>query len=176
MEYKRKADLSTSSIYKLRRCEGIMSKVSNKINPITALEMMRQICEVRNKALQGSMIKKARYCVRNSYFERDARADLSLFMRTLRRKFKGKLPKCYNDCMIYYRKQQKYFKDLKPVRFNIDRVTPRIPSNTSRTQAGIYNGLPWVIHCLETALGFDSKTSASSLYSYFWWFISVLRG
>ena len=166
-KYKRRVDLSLSSIDKLLRCEAIMGSVSKKITPITALAMMREICEVRNKALQGNLIiAKARYSTGNAYFERDVKADLSLFMRTLRRKFKGNLPTCYSDCMIYYKNQQKYFKNLKPIKFREEREIPRVPGNTNSTAAGVYNGLPWVVHCLDTALSFNNQTSASILYSY----------
>ena len=131
-KYTRRSDLSQSSIYKLLRCEAVMGSVSTRITPTTALAMMREICKVRNKALQGHLIKaKARYQLGSSYFERDVKADLSLFMRTLRRKFKGKLPKCYSDCMIYYKKQQKYFKNLKRFKHHEKKSIPRAPGNTS---------------------------------------------
>ena len=119
-----------------------MSSVSTKITPITALAMMKKICEVRNRALQGHLKAKAKYCVGNSYFERDVKSDLSLFMQTLRRKFKGNLPKCYSDCMLYYKKQHKYFKNLKPYQQNKEKSFPRVPGNTSSNAAGVYNGLP----------------------------------
>ena len=86
-----------------------MSSLSTKITPIPALRMMKKNCEVRNRALQGHLKANAKYCVGNSYFKRDVRSDLSLFMQTLRRKFKGNLPKCYSDCMLYYKKEAKVF-------------------------------------------------------------------
>ena len=136
-EYKRRVDLSTSSLYKLRRCEDFMCKTSTRITPATVLLMLKDICEVRNKALPGTMKPKAGYCVRNTYFKRDAKADLALFWRTLRRKFKGKLPKAYRESEIYYKKQQRYFKNLRRIATMDAREVPRVPGNTSSCLAGV---------------------------------------
>ena len=40
------------------------------------------------------------------------------------------------------------------------------PGNTGFNEAGIYNGLTWVLLCLGTAMKFNEETMASTLYSY----------
>ena len=91
------------------------------------MTMLKQICEVRNKALESADNPKAAYCVNNSFFERNVNADLTLFMRSIKRKFKGELPREYHECQLYYKKQRKYFKDLKPYRNKDRQGMKRVP-------------------------------------------------
>ena len=62
-------------------------------------------------------------------------------MRSIKRKFKGELPREYHECQLYYKKQRKYFKDLKPYRNKDRQGMKRVPGKTSAAMPGIYNGL-----------------------------------
>ena len=55
MARKRRVDLSWSALDKLLRCEKFLATVSTEYTPESCLEMMKKVCEVRNKALQGQM-------------------------------------------------------------------------------------------------------------------------
>ena len=49
------------------------------------------------------------------------------------------------------------------------------PGKLSHNLAGKYNGLSWVVHCLDKAMSFEDETPASIMYSYLWWFLSVVQ-
>ena len=78
--------------------------------------------------------------VRNSYFERDVNADLTLFIKK-RRKFKGDLPKSYNECLLYYKRQRAYFKNLKPIVIHEEGENQRCSGKISAVMPGVYNSL-----------------------------------
>ena len=139
--------------------------VSTEYTPESCLKMMKKVCEVRNKALQGHMKYFAEYQLGDTYFARNVLTDMSLFMRCIRRKIGTLTPK-FSACELYYQQQRQIFKHLKPVKKKSCRDT-LIPGKTSYNQAGIYNGLAWILLCFDTATKFDKKTKASTLYSYF---------
>ena len=165
MARKRRVDLSWSAKDKLLRCEKFLEKISTEYTPETCLKMLKKVCEERNKALQGHTKDFAEYHIGDTYYARNVKADLSLFMRCIRRKI-GKLTPEFSACELYYQQQRQIFKHLKPVRKKSCRDT-LIPGKTSYNQAGIYNGLAWTLLCLDTAVQFDKSTKASTLYSYF---------
>ena len=165
MVKKRRVDLSGSAKEKLLRCEKILETVSREYNPESCLKMMKRVCEVRNKALQKHMKHLAEYQIGDTYYKRNVIQDMSLFMRCIRRKI-GKLTPDFSACELYYQQQRQIFKHLKPVRKGSCRDT-KMPGKTGYNQAGIYNGLAWVLLCLDTAVKFDENTKASTLYSYF---------
>ena len=129
------------------------------------LKMMKEVCEVRNKALQGHMKEVATYQIGNTKYERNVTQDMSLFMRCIRRKVGKQTPE-FSACELYYRKQCQIFKHLKPITKR--RRDTELPGKTSYKGAGIYNGLSWVLLCLDTAVKFDKDTKSSTLYSYLW--------
>ena len=77
-------------------------------------------------------------------------------------------------CILYYDKQKTYFGKLQKV--TIKTLDSREPGKLSFNQAGKYNGLSWVIHCFDEAMRFNDETPASTLFSYLWWFLTVVRG
>ena len=174
MARKRRVDLSWSALDKLLRCEKFLATVSTEYTPESCLEMMKKVCEVRNKALQGHMKDVAEQQIGDTYYERNVTQDMSVFMRCIRRKI-GKLTPEFSACELYYHQQRQIFKHLKPVRKKSCRDT-LMPGKTSYNQAGIYNGLAWILLCLDTAIKFDKNTKASTLYSYFQQFLSTTRG
>ena len=54
MARKHRADLSESANNKLLQCEKYLQTISTEYTPESCLKMM-EVCEVRNKALQGHM-------------------------------------------------------------------------------------------------------------------------
>ena len=79
---KRRADLSDSSRRKLKMFEEIIAKIleetspnQRKMSPALCMKILKYACEVRNKALQGTMVRSAKYRIRESYYKRDAIAD-----------------------------------------------------------------------------------------------------
>ena len=61
MARKRRVDLSRSTNDKLFRCEKFLETISSEYTPESCLKMMKVVCEVRNKALQGHMKNAAAY-------------------------------------------------------------------------------------------------------------------
>ena len=161
MARKRRVDLSGSANEKLLRCEKFLATVSTEYTPESCLKMMKKVCEVRNKALQGYMKEVAAYQIGDTYYERNVTRDMALFMRCIRRKI-GKLTPEFSALELYYQQQRQIFKHLKPVKKKSCRDT-QIPGKTDYNQAGIYNGLAWVLLCLDTAVKFDESTKASTL-------------
>ena len=174
MVKKRRVDLSASAKDKLLRCEKFLETVSTEYYPESCLKMMKRVCEVRNKALQKHMKHLAEQQIGDAYYERNVIRDMSLFMRCIRRKI-GKLTPDFSAVELYYQQQRQIFKHLKPVRRGSCRDT-MMPGKTGYNQAGIYNGLAWVLLCLDTAVKFDENTKASTLQSYFQQFLSTTRG
>ena len=86
-------------------------------------------------------------------------------MRSIKRKLGEKFTDDYMELKLYYKSQMNIFKHLKKVK---KRPNPDgEPGSTSFNDAGIYNGLTWVLLCLGTAMKFDKETKATTLYSYF---------
>ena len=168
MTPKRRVDLSESSLKKLIRCEKILDDISLNYTPESCLKMLKVVCEERNRALQGHEKVRAKYHIGDTYYERDARQDIALFMRTIKRKLGGQLSAEYSECEMYFRQQKMYFKQLRAIKKHRSSAESRTPGKTSFNQPGVYNGLPWVLLCLDAALNFNDTTSASTLYSYFW--------
>ena len=180
-QLKRRVDLSDSSKRKLVRFEKIIANVleetstnKEKMTPAMCLKILKYACEVRNKALQGNMVKTAEFHVRESYYTRDALADIRGFMRAIKRRMGGELTKEYKGCQLYYDQQKTYFGQLERVPSR--KLHSIEPGKLSYNLAGKYNGLSWVVHCLDKAMSFDDDTPASIMYSYLWWFLSVVRG
>ena len=180
-QLKRRADLSESSTRKLIMFENIIANIMNETSP-NSLEMTPELCmkilkfacEVRNKAVHGSLERTAKYQLRDSFYVRDALADIRGLMRAIKRPFGGTLPDEYKGCQLYYDQQKSYFGQLQRIcRSELD---SREPGKLSFNLAGKYNGLSWVVHCFDKAMLFNDETSASTLYSYIWWFLSVARG
>ena len=144
------------------------------MTPKLCMKILKHVCEVRNKALQGTEIKFRKYRVRESYYERDVLADIRGLMLAIKRPFGGELPNEYKGCILYYDKQKTYFWKLQKV--TIKTLDSREPGKLSFNQAGKYNGLSWVIHCFDEAMRFNDESPASTLFSYLWWFLSVVRG
>ena len=161
MSRKRRVDLSCSAKDKLLRCEKFLETVSTEYTPETCLKMMMNVCEVRNKALQGYMKDVAKYQIGNTYYERNVIRDMEIFMRCIRRKI-GTLAPQFSACELYYQQQRQIFKHLTPLKKKSCRDT-QMPGKTSYNEAGIYNGLSWVLLCLDTAVNFDASTKASVL-------------
>ena len=138
-------------------------------------QQRKWVCKVRNKAIQGYEKDCAKYHIGDTYYERNARDDICLFMRCIRRNIGRTIPTEYLPLELYYKQQRNHFQKIRRIRkrtyANIE-----LPGKTSYNQAGHYNGLPWVLLCLNAAFKFDEKTKPSTLYSFFWWFLSIVRG
>ena len=106
----------------------------------------------------------ATHHIGTSYYERDIKADISLFMRWIKRKIGREFNDDYIELKMYYKSQQKIFKLLKKKKKR--RRTDDEPGNTSYSEAGIYNGLTWVLMCLGKAMMFNDETNAATMYSY----------
>ena len=164
MARKRIVDLSGSAKNKLLRCEKFLEAISTEYTPESCLKMTKEVCEVQNKALQGHMKDVAAYHIGDTKYKRNVAQDMSLFMQCIKRKV-GKLTPEFSALELYYHQQRQISKHLKPVTKKSCRDT-EIPGKTSYKQAGIYNGLAWVLLCLETAVKFDKNTKASTFNSY----------
>ena len=139
---KRRADLSESALKKLIRCENFMEKeISSDNTPEACLKLLKKVCEERNAALQGHERALAEWQMGDSYFRRDVRKDIALFMRCLKRKLGGELSDAYSECELYFYQQKRYFKNLRRIRKKKSAADSSCPGKTSFNQAGIYNGL-----------------------------------
>ena len=141
-EPKRWVDLSESAIKKHLRCKAYLDKVAKVYTPESCLQMMKKVCEVRNKALQKHDKELAKYCIGDTYYKRDVTADIAIFMQYIRRQFNGKFPKDqdFSKLKVYVTSQKKRFKNLKPLRKRSS-TDSDLPGKTSFNQPGIYNGL-----------------------------------
>ena len=79
----RRADLSESSTRKLDMIEDIIANIldetstnEKKMTPALCMKILMYACEVRNKALQGTLVRTGKYHIRQSYYVRDALADI----------------------------------------------------------------------------------------------------
>ena len=86
MARKRRVDLSESSNNKLLRCGKFLETISTEYTPESCLKMMKEVCEVRNKALQGHMQDVAAFqtCAKHvfihaMYKEEGKKADTRVF-------------------------------------------------------------------------------------------------
>ena len=115
----------------------------------------------------GDAKEAGKFHIQSTYYARDVKADISLHMRTI----KLKLGKSFNDdfmeLKLYVKTQMKVFKNLQKIKKRTGMESME-PGNTSFSEAGIYNGLPWVLLCLGRAINFNDDTMASTLYSYMW--------
>ena len=145
---------------------------------------MKSVCEKRNKALQKDEKQLRRFSIGDTYFRRDVKQDINLFMSYLRRKIREKNQqieddtsltqvrekkleiKDYSSLNLYLTSQRNYFKGFRPIK-DVTCPDSELPGKTTYNQPGIYNGLQWVLLCFEAALQFDSTTPASTLLSYF---------
>ena len=113
---KRRADLSDSSRRKLKMFEEIIAKIleetspnQRKMSPALCMKILKYACEVRNKALQGTMVRSAKYRIGESYYKRDALAKIRWFMLAIKRPMVGALTKEYKGYQLYYGQQKTYF-------------------------------------------------------------------
>ena len=74
----------------------------------------------------------------NTIFARDVKADISLFMRCIKRKIGEKLNDNFIELKMYHKSQMNIFKKLKKKK---RRKHDDEPGNTGFSEAGIYNGL-----------------------------------
>ena len=98
--------------------ENILEETSTKkkkMTPAMCMKILKYACEVRNKALQGTMVETADFHVRESYYQRDAFADIRGFMRAIKRRMGSELTKEYKGCQLYYDQQKTYFGQLERV-------------------------------------------------------------
>ena len=109
------------------------------MTPALCMKILKHACEVRNKALQGTLVRTGKYHIRQSYYIRDALADIRWFMRAIKRRMGGELTKEYKGCQLYYDQQKTYFGQLERVSSTVS--DSREPGKLSFNQAGKYNGL-----------------------------------
>ena len=115
IELRRKVDLSSSRTKKLLRCEKYFDEilkdaVVKDYTPAVCLRLMRNVCEVRNKALQANEKQFKRFSIGGMFFRRDARQDIALFMGCLKRRLGGKFPndKAFAPLHLYVATQRNY--------------------------------------------------------------------
>ena len=101
-----------------------------------------------------------------TFYARDVKADISMFMRWIKRKIGEKFNDDFIEVKLYHKSQMKIFKLLKKKKKRKKTNDDDEPGNTGFNEAGIYNGLTWVLLCLGTAMKFDEETIASTLYSF----------
>ena len=142
MPFKRLADMSGSSLKKFSLCRRFAKEISTNYDPESCLQIMRAVCEKRNKALQGPEKALAKYQMGNTYYERDVRYDISQFMRFINRQVGKKLSSDYAAYLLYCQQQKKYFSSLRPVKKRRRCEESMYPGKTAFNEAGIYNGLP----------------------------------
>ena len=159
---KRRADLSLSAIRKLVSYEAMVDEKIYDMTPDSCLKLLKYFCEERNAAVHGPMIEDAKYKLRESYYIRNVSADISVLMRTIKRRFGGKLPREYAGCKAYYKKQMTYFKGLHRVKGKRVSTNSIEPGKLSYNLEGKYNGLPWIRQCLDKAMTFTPNTPAST--------------
>ena len=68
--------------------------------------------------------------------------------------------------------QKKHFKSLKRIKKS---PTSSLTPGKSSLSTGMFYGLAWIITCIDKAITFNKNTSASILYGYFRWFLSITR-
>ena len=150
-------------------------KETTDYSPASVLKMLKFVCEERNAALQNADREKAKYRLRDSYYERDVVADMKGFMRAIKRKLGvslesttgGSLPPGYEGCLLYYKQQRAIIKGLRG--YTKRSVSPtRAAGKTAYNLAGRYYGNGWVLSCFDAAMKFNKTTSATVLWSYFW--------
>ena len=146
MAGKRRVDLIGSANNKLLRCEKFLETISTEDTLESCLKMMKEVCEVQSKALQGHMKDFAAYQIGDSKYMQNVKQDMSLFIQCIKRKV-AKLKPEFLALKLYYHQQRQILKHLKPVTKKSCRDT-EIPGKTSYKQASIYNGLDWVLLCL----------------------------
>ena len=142
-KFKRRADLSKSSRRKLIMFENIIKNIMNETSP-KSLEMTPELCmkilkfacEVRNKAVHGSLERTAKYQLRDSFYARDVRADIRGFMRAIKRPFGGTLPGEYKGCQLYYDQQKTNFGQLQ--RIGRNELESQKPVELGFSVAGCY--------------------------------------
>ena len=114
MTRKRRVDSSGSANNKLLRCENFLETISIEYTPESCLQIMKEVCEVRNKALQGNMKIVASYHIGDSKYKQNVVQDMSLFMQCIKRKVGKRTPE-FSALELYYHKQRQIFKYLKPM-------------------------------------------------------------
>ena len=158
---KRRVDLGESARKKLIRCEVYLENISHEYTPDACLKMMKDVCEKRNKALQGYEKEEAIYQIGDTYYERNALTDIGMFMRCIKRKLKEKaVNEDYSALELYYSQQRNHFRKIRPITKKTC-SSSQLPGKTSFKQAGIYNGLPWVLLCFDTAIKLNDQTKKS---------------
>ena len=164
---KRRVDLSVSARKKLIRCEVYLENISNEYTPASCLAMMKDVCEKRNKAIQGFEKEQAKYQIGDTYYEKNALKDIGMFMRCIKRKIKEKsVIEDYSALELYYSQQRNHFRKIRPIKKKTCSGS-QLPGKTSFKQPGMYNGLPWILLCFDAASKFNDQTKPSTLYSYF---------
>ena len=148
---KRYVDLCASSRSKLLMYERILSqqvKETTDYSPASVLKMLKFVCEERNAALQDADRERAKYRIRDSYYQRDVIADMKGFMRainctlvvSLESTTGGSLPAGYEGCLLYYKHQRAFFKGLRA--YSKRSVSPtQAPGKTAYNLAGRYYGI-----------------------------------
>ena len=117
----------------------------------------------------------AKWYIGDSYYQRNVLADMTGFMRIIKRKLGGTLSDEYKECVLYYKAQRAIFSGLK--RYSKRPRSPhQEPGKTAYNLAGRYYGIAWLISCFDAAMSFNNSTSAKILWSYWWWFLSICRG
>ena len=155
--------------------KNILNKLKLRdFKPDAVMKILKFVYEKRNKAVQGEAKSNAVQKLRGCLYIRDVRADMKVFMHTIKREVGGAFSGDDDECLLYQKMQKKYFKGLK--RIQKSKTSSLSPGKTSYNQPGKFYGLTWIITCIDKALTFNKDTSASILYSYFWWFLSITRG
>ena len=93
----------------------------------------------------------------------------------MKRKLKERFTDDFTEVKLYFNTQARIFRHIKKIKKRPS-MDSREPGSTSFNEAGIYNGLSWVLLCFGTAMKFNDDTKACILYSYMWWFLSITRG
>ena len=130
---------------------------------------MTSVCEEKYKGLQKGEKQLRRFSIQeDTYFRRDAKQDINMFMTYIRRQLRdNKLEnEDYSSLTLYVASQRNYFKSLKPIK-DVTCADSELPGKTNYNEPAIYNGLQWVLLCFEAAMGFDDKTPALTLLGYF---------
>ena len=119
---KQRADLSVSSYRKLMMFDEIITNIldetstnKKKMTPTMWMKILKYICEIRNKALQGTMLRCDKFKIKESYFIRDALADIRWIMRAIKRQMGGELTMEYKGCQLYYDQQKTNFGQLERI-------------------------------------------------------------
>lgn len=113
----------------------------------------------------GHAKNKAKYHIGNAYYQRNVKDDISLYVRAMKRKLRGRFTDDFMEVKLYYNTQAKIFRHIKKIKKRPS-MDSREPGSTSFNKAGIYNGLSWVLLCIGAAMNFNDDTKASTLYSY----------